>query len=198
MREQLLRISFVLHYLAPLVCVVGSQGCTKNQVSGTAAVNERRVTLSHSISLWDADERTAAIVFFSSAPTAAERDKILKNKARSWALALDKKTPFVELALEFRPASVHAELATLAGYRVDFWNFRDDLARHGSHADSVGFGPLLDWTKQKEVIEVSGDLQRGGRLKGRLKGVREATKGGVNANNLPRCEWSLTFDVKLE
>jgi hypothetical protein len=157
--------------------VVGSQECAKNQVSGTAAVNERRVILSHSVSLWDADARTAAIVFFSSPPTAAERDKILQDQARSWALALDKKTPFVELALEFRPASVRAELATLAGYRGDFWNFQEAPAHHGSHADSVGFGPLLDWTKQKEVIEVSGDLQRGGRRKGRLKGVREATKG---------------------
>jgi hypothetical protein len=56
-----------------------------------------------------------------------------------------------------------------AGKRV-LWDFQADPEPNHRHCDYIGFGPLIDWTKRKEVIEVSGALKRGGRLKGRFKG----------------------------
>jgi hypothetical protein len=149
------------------------------------------VTLAHSISLWDADDRRAWIYFFSSAPTTAEREEILQGRGGTWP---EKKTLFVELRMVFRPASVNAELATLAHYHVELCDFQDDPVPNHRYGDLIGSGPLVDWTKQKEVIEVSGALKRGGRLKGRFKGDREATI----ENGRTKLEWSLTFDVKLE
>ena len=189
MRRKSPRSSSALFCVASLVCLGACHGCAKNQASGTAARNERRVTLSHSIGVWHAEQRTATIFFLSSAPTTEEREKLLKAPGR-----LNKGTPWVELALVFRPASVNAELATLAEYTVTLWDFEDDPAPLQRHAEQIGFGPLVDWTKQREVIEVSGALGQGARLKGRFEGESDVTIANKRAKRL----WSLSFDVKLE
>jgi hypothetical protein len=164
-----------------------ARGAPPGGVAGSASDGKLTERFSAGVAWWNAAGHYAVVGFFPSAPTAADRAAILKDKS----LYPSTKGVAIEFGLKFKEGVSAAPMRSLERYYVFFFKYPANplptpMSLNVQHDD---------WTKGGGIQELSGELRKGGRLHGKFKygQVYTASTTGPIAY-----QWDVECDIPLE
>lgn len=161
------------------VSVLAMGGTGAEKMKGKAAAGAEKAALTHVSSLLKAGSDRVYIAC-TSVPIPPELQKSAQAE-QSFVNALNESIgPYIEVMLGFTTGAKTASLKTLDYYYVAFLNFRG--------------GPmtanLSTTSREATVTMLSGDLRKGGTIKGKLKGTTEGMEK-------KKYTWELDFTTEL-
>ncbi len=162
-------------------------GAGGGKIAGWGSDGKLTARFVSGVALWEAPKRYVHLGFLPSAPAPEERAGFLQ--LTWWPPSV--KVPAMSLCLKFKDGETAASISSLEQYCVAFWNYPQNPYSTPNTMNYVS----NDWNYSGGVQELSGDLRKGGRIRGKF--AREwlfDSPAGIHV----RYQWSLEFDALLE
>lgn len=153
------RIATALVFSSLLLLPVVSSAA-EDKIQGTITVGTQAVTFSHGLA-WINTKGRVYVGFFSAALNAKEVERALKGEGANFGVF---EVPNVVLDLSFKEGGTQADLVSLSGCHVGFYDF----PRHDSEMGMWDYN--TGTAKDCGALALSGDLKPGAVVHGKLKG----------------------------